>query len=82
MVLLKKKIVWLLQKEKLWRNFAGIFSVWDHLFGTYCKDPAAGQQGKGLGLRLVDRGVAELGRRVAEHRRDGIAKRHVRDGPR
>lgn len=31
-------------------NFAGIFSVWDHLFGTYCKDPAAGQQGMIMGL--------------------------------
>ena len=31
-------------------NFAGIFSVWDHLFGTYCKDPAAGQDGMVMGL--------------------------------
>ena len=31
-------------------NFAGIFSVWDHLFGTYIKDPAAGQSGMVIGL--------------------------------
>lgn len=31
-------------------NFAGIFSVWDHLFGTYCKDPAAGQDAMVMGL--------------------------------
>jgi sterol desaturase/sphingolipid hydroxylase (fatty acid hydroxylase superfamily) len=31
-------------------NFAGIFSVWDHLFGTYIKDPAAGKYGMVIGL--------------------------------
>ena len=31
-------------------NFTGIFSVWDRLFGTYCKEPAAGQNGMVMGL--------------------------------
>lgn len=31
-------------------NFAGIFSVWDRLFGTYIKNPAAGQDGMVIGL--------------------------------
>ena len=31
-------------------NFAGIFSVWDRMFGTYCKEPAAGQDGMVMGL--------------------------------
>jgi len=31
-------------------NFTGIFSVWDRLFGTYCKEPAAGQKGMVMGL--------------------------------
>lgn len=31
-------------------NFAGIFSFWDRLFGTYCARPAAGQRGMMTGL--------------------------------
>jgi len=31
-------------------NFAGIFSLWDHFFGTYIQDPAAGQDGMVVGL--------------------------------
>jgi len=31
-------------------NFAGMFSVWDHLFRTYVRDPSAGQDGMVIGL--------------------------------
>ena len=32
-------------------NFAGVLSIWDRLFGTYCAQPAGGQQGMTIGLR-------------------------------
>lgn len=31
-------------------NFSGIFSLWDRLFKTYCKEPAAGQDAMVMGL--------------------------------
>jgi sterol desaturase/sphingolipid hydroxylase (fatty acid hydroxylase superfamily) len=31
-------------------NYSGVFSVWDRAFGTYTRDPAAGQDGMVMGL--------------------------------
>jgi sterol desaturase/sphingolipid hydroxylase (fatty acid hydroxylase superfamily) len=31
-------------------NYSGVFSVWDRAFGTYTRDPAAGQDGMIMGL--------------------------------